>query len=693
MADLGTSIDQVFLSYEEPAGDDEVLIQPMLENVIRSGVAFSHDPNTCSPYRIINWSDSEDTTVVTGGTGGRTWIQAAEYSLDATSPFNPIISLLDELINKFGAVPIDCEFAITKSKNGSSFHEKLWLLQARPLILSEKPEKPADQTRRLRDIASKVEKGIRPHPLLMGERTVYGVMPDWNPAEIIGLRPKPLALSLYRELVTDSIWAYQRHNYGYRNLRSFPLMPHFHGLPYIDVRLSFNSFIPNELDNDLAGRLVDYYVDHLVKEPALHDKVEFEIVLSCYTFDIKRRLERLRKVGFSDKDCKSLSNSLRKLTNNIIHPKHGLWKTDADKLDVLISRRQKILSSNMDLLEKIYWLLEDAKRYGTLPFAGLARAGFIAVQMLRSFVATRIFSESDYETYMSSISTVSREMANDLAILSRDIFLEKYGHLRPGTYEILSPRYDETPNRYFDWENRPEPPSDAKQFNLDDVQLGKISEHIKEHNLDTDPENLFNFIENGIKLRELAKFHFSQNLSDVLAMVTQLGKEERIGKSDLAYIDIKILQELYISSLNCRDSLITNIELGKRNYTQTLKTSLPPLITKPEDVWAFELPETLPNFVTHKRLTAQVTDASSHENLAEKVVCIPNADPGFDWLFSYPIAGLITAWGGPNSHMAIRAGELELPAVIGVGDLLYQRISRAKSIHIDCSSKLVEIIS
>ena len=34
----------------------------------------------------------------------------------------------------------------------------------------------------------------------------------------------------------------------------------------------------------------------------------------------------------------------------------------------------------MDLIEKVYWLLEDAKRYGTLPFAGLARAGFIAVQ-------------------------------------------------------------------------------------------------------------------------------------------------------------------------------------------------------------------------------------------------------------------------------------------------------------------------
>ena len=84
---------------------------------------------------------------------------------------------------------------------------------------------------------------MHPHPYLIGKRTVFGVMPDWNPAEIVGVRPQPLALSLYRELITDAIWAYQRNNYGYRNLRSFPLMPNFFGLPYIDVRLSFNSFI------------------------------------------------------------------------------------------------------------------------------------------------------------------------------------------------------------------------------------------------------------------------------------------------------------------------------------------------------------------------------------------------------------------------------------------------------------------
>ena len=42
----------------------------MLENVLSSGVAFSHDPNTCSPYRVVNWSEGSDTTAVTGGVGG-----------------------------------------------------------------------------------------------------------------------------------------------------------------------------------------------------------------------------------------------------------------------------------------------------------------------------------------------------------------------------------------------------------------------------------------------------------------------------------------------------------------------------------------------------------------------------------------------------------------------------------------------
>ena len=52
-------------------------------------------------------------------------------------------------------------------------------------------------------------------------------MPDWNPAEIIGRRPTPLALSLYRELITDNIWALQRRDYGYKNLENSGLLSSF----------------------------------------------------------------------------------------------------------------------------------------------------------------------------------------------------------------------------------------------------------------------------------------------------------------------------------------------------------------------------------------------------------------------------------------------------------------------------------
>ena len=49
-------------------------------------------------------------------------------------------------------------------------------------------------------------------------------MSDWNPAEMLGTKPKPLAISLYSELITNSIWSKQRSNYGYRDVSPNPLM-------------------------------------------------------------------------------------------------------------------------------------------------------------------------------------------------------------------------------------------------------------------------------------------------------------------------------------------------------------------------------------------------------------------------------------------------------------------------------------
>ena len=100
----------------------------------------------------------------------------------------------------------------------------------------------------------------------------------------------------------------------------------------------------------------------------------------------------------------------------------------------------------------------------------------------------------------------------------------------------------------------------------------------------------------------------------------------------------------------------------------------------------------LPESISEKELLEKVNELNNDKNIDGYIICIPNADPGFDWIFSHKIRGLITAWGGANSHMAIRAGELGLPAVIGSGEVLYEKWSTAKRVFINCAAKKVEII-
>jgi len=53
-------------------------------------------------------------------------------------------------------------------------------------------------------------------------------------------------------------------------------------------------------------------------------------------------------------------------------------------------------------------------------------------------------------------------------------------------------------------------------------------------------------------------------------------------------------------------------------------------------------------------------------------------------LFSKNIAGLVTQFGGANSHMAIRCAELGIPAVIGAGEKNFSEWSKYESATIDC---------
>lgn len=684
LAALRVAIETVMASYDNADPRHEILIQPLLQDVIASGVVFSVDPNTLSPYAVISISEGTDTTVVTGGQDART-VLLSRHAPEITDPrFGRLLALIDELEQLTGSSALDIEFAFDVTG-------QLYLFQVRPLVLRNEPAVSAAlHQEALAHIAQQIAEKSRPHPYLCGRRTMFGVMPDWNPAEMIGIRPRPLALSLYRELITDDIWAYQRSNYGYRNLRSFPLLHDFFGQPFIDIRVSFNSFIPADIPDPLANKLADYYLDCLERRPALHDKVEFDIIFTCYTLDLPQRLRALSTAGFSDDEIATIEDKLRRLTNTIIDSR-GLWHQDAAKLETL-SKRFEITKTLENPISRIYWLIEDCKRYGTLPFAGLARAGFIAVQMLRTLVTVGALSESDYQAFLGSLEAVSTEIARDRQSLGRAAFLERYGHLRPGTYDIRSPRYDAEPDFYFDWQNNAGKSEPAAPFALTMRQMNTINDLLKEHGLKHDVVGLFNFLKAAIEGRENAKLIFTRNLSCVLESLAELGQSFGLTRDDLSYARIGDILRLNSSCGDAETALRRSIAEGREAFALTKAIALPPLITAPENVWCIEAPAIEPNFVTQLSVTAPVTGHDNRDALRDAIVAIPSADPGFDWVFSHGIAGLITAYGGVNSHMAIRAGELRIPAVIGAGQALFDRWSQAQCLHIDCANKTVEIV-
>lgn len=685
------AVENVYSSYAT-TGNEEILIQPMIQDVRKSGVVFTADMDTLADYYIVNFSESTDTAAVTSGTSNvlKTFIKYKHS--DCTIDDKDIENLLSACrqIELFLAQrALDIEFAINNKGT-------VYILQVRPIAKGKKKECfRADLEPSLKRIYKKAKKLSMRHPFLLGHTTCFGVMPDWNPAEILGARPKKLSISLYKELITDNIWAHQRLDYGYRDLTMHPLMISFCGIPYIDTRITFNSFIPKRLNAKIAEKLVDYYLNKLAEYPKYHDKIEFEIVFSCYYLGIRDKLRELLNYGFNENEITRIEFSLLELTNNIINPYTGLYKKDIEKIDILNENYEKIVDSDISLVDKIYWLIEECKAYGTLPFAGAARAGFIAVQFLKSFVDTGIITEIEYSAYMNSLDTVNKKMNSDLARyfkgnLSKEDFLKKYGHIRPGTYDIISKRYDEAFDEYFDGNTYQDIRQEEGRFAFSKSVIERMDLELEQNGLLITAEQLLMFIRESIEGREYLKFVFTKSVSKILQLLAELGDRVGIPKEDMAYLDIAVVKQLYadLYTGDIRTIFEANIENHKIQYQNAVQIKLPSIIVRPEDVYSFYLLDEEPNYITQKCITADVAQADG-ECLEGKIVFIQAADPGYDFLFSKNIGGLITQFGGANSHMAIRCAELGIPAVIGVGEKNFAEWGRYERMTIDCLKKQV----
>ncbi len=190
---------------------DQVLVQEMLHDVALSGVAFTRTLTHRAPYYVLNYDDSSARTdsVTSGARQELRTLFIRRSRLAAAQRLDPRIAKVVRSIAE-----LEDLVGHTRSTSSSPWDAAgvVHILQLRPLAARHKTGHVSDDSidLALDQAAHWFEAATGRGSRLVGQTPLFGVMTDWNPAEIVGTKPRNLALSLYRQLITDEIWARQR---------------------------------------------------------------------------------------------------------------------------------------------------------------------------------------------------------------------------------------------------------------------------------------------------------------------------------------------------------------------------------------------------------------------------------------------------------------------------------------------------
>ncbi|WP_299290885.1 PEP/pyruvate-binding domain-containing protein [Nitrosopumilus sp.] len=690
------AIDKVIASYENKNNENlrnQIFVQTQSTEIITSGVVLTRDHNNASPYYVINFEDGNKTDGVTKGIANNTVKIFKKIEREnIPKKWKKLILAIIEIEKIFKIDYLDVEFGINKK-------QEIIIFQVRPITSLEENKIKINyiQVEKLIDFN---KKKFLKQKQCFGKK-IFSDMSDWNPAEIIGNDPNLLDYSLYDYLIMNDSWSKGREKIGYKKHEK-NLMVKFGNKPYVDVNKSFYSLTPINFQKKISEKLINFYLKKLEKNPHLHDKIEFDIVFSCYDFSLNERLKELKKAGFSQNETVLIKKNLLDFTNDIIKNFNKILKDSEKSLLHMTINRKKInaqinkKSNYKKLLDNAFILLEDCKKYGIIPFSSMARISFIASAMLNSLSREGIVKSEIIDDVMNSINTPLSRFREDYQKLSmkkitKSQFLEEYGHLRPGTYDISALRYDHDDRFLQDFEFNIKNKKSLKKSNL------KINNILKKHKILLDSNEFLRFIEKAIQGREELKFEFTKNLSDALELINKAGNELGFSRDDLKELDILRIKNTYKKLKKSDLQMIWKKEILKQVKIKTKNESilLPPIIVSEKDFGIITQYTVKPNFITQNQITSKIIDLKDLNNISDlknKIILIENADPGYDWIFTKNPSGLITKYGGVASHMSIRCAEIALPAAIGCGELLFEQIKSASKIHLDCKNNLISIL-
>ena len=698
------AVKRVLDSYRVDLDDvdgEQVLIQTQTENISYSGVAFSRELKKDRPYYTISY-DVSSTDAVTSGRGGTTvYILRNARTEELPAHWAALITSMRELEQFLPDYPLDVEFAIDEKYAVTIF-------QVRPLAASIKGVRSAIPDDKVFEAA---DDSMAEYDALcdkLGEKnTILSDMAFWNPAEIIGINPHPLDFSLYREIITSGAWNQGLSYIGYKYVDG-DLMYKIGNKPYISLKKSFLGLMPDDIDNRLEQKLLRYYNRKLLSDPTAHDKIEFEIAFSDYDFSTEDKLNELSNGEFSGEEIRDISDCLFDLTNNAICNFKRNRMKDLRALNGLRVHRENIrnnwIMADNDvatLIQYFVQLIESIKHYGTPKFARQARLAFISKAICRSLVYKGYFTHKEIDDFMMSIYTVASEYDSDFQDLvdgriTRVTFDEKYGHLRSGTYDITCENYAQ---RTFDLSKGSDAARKQRQkieeLKHNPLDSGRLLDALDDIGFFVDLRDFLDFLKDSMEEREYFKFEFTKSLSLAIDILIEIGEKLGFEKDDMAYleaVDIQLAAGMDPDMIKKRWKTV--MLKNREKYKVCSMLILPDVIYDRNQVKCIEIWEARPNFITSECVSGEVVllenyENEDHEDIADvsgRIVVIPKADPGYDWIFAKGIKGFITKYGGVASHMAIRCAEFNIPAAIGCGDCIYSFVEKQKAVTLDCEN-------
>jgi len=491
---------------------------------------------------------------------------------------------------------------------------------------------------------------------------LFGLMPDWNPAELLGEHPRPLARSLFDALLAHGTWWQARATLGYRRPPRSDLLVGIAGRPCVDVAASFASLLPATVGAADAAAAVRAWCRRLADAPALHDRVELEVAVTCAEFD---RVARLCAGGLGGDRARRIADALRRHSLAAFAPARVAAERESAE------RRAQACWPVPGGPQALRAALAHVRRGAALPFARAARLDFIGAALLRSAVRVGALDAAQGDRVRAGSGTLAGALVRPGRPGVDGLHPEV---LRPGTFEIDVPLVGvERAVHAVAWDAAPIPvPSD----------LAGLDALLAADGWTVDGATLLRMAADASRAREVGKFALARAIAALLEGIASFGGRLGLDRRQLGWLTLAQLAAARDAGAAC--DAATRAEA---RHAADHPLRVPSLLQAPIDLATPEFAAGRPSFLGKRAADGVVLrvarDTAPGQVPPAAVLAIESADPGFDWVFLRRPAALLTAFGGPQSHMALRCVELDVPAVLGLGLPRFERLARAARLRID----------